>query len=188
MKNIWLAVLCTLIGIIGIATLSCNNLMNRVIPADLPEKSVQYVADACDFTLPINIYGFTSLYDAQRLESQVVFTYEARKREFQRMLEDNEFEFDAAAGPLRLSISESEQFKTQMIGDETTPFSIVGMLSFLGIGTGGMLFGKNKLQRKGDYTPEQHDIDVETAYRAGREDAVSELAALSKEKKEKESV
>jgi len=158
----WKIVLLLIIGLVCIAITSCSSYLDRFTPSSLPGKSLEYT------NKDPNDYGwFHSLYDAESLMQGIFSTRRDRLIDWEYWLKKDEAAYQDAKGYLEPAIAESRQVQEIAIGSEDQPYSILGLLSYLGIGGGGLLLGKEKLVGRNQCTREQHDLDVAKAKEEG---------------------
>ena len=132
-----------LICVVGIAVTGCDSLINRIIPADISPHTTAYAgAD------PNHIYN---LYEAKRLMDDVLILHRENLLELERGIEDENNAHKDARNFLDASITEAEQFKETVIGDDNNPLSISGLLFMM---TGGLV-GRSFFKRPGDLSPDE---------------------------------
>lgn len=154
----WKSILLLFVGLICIAITSCGSYLDRFTPSNLPEKSLNYA------NKDPNDYGwFHSLYDAENLMQGILSTRRDRLIDWEYWLKKDEAAYQDAKGYLEPAIAESRQAQEIVVGSKDQPYSILGILSYLGIGGGALLLGKEKLVGRNQYTKEQHDADVTKA-------------------------
>lgn len=161
MRN-WKIILFLLIGVICITITSCGSVLDRITPSNLPEKSLSYT------NKDPNDYGwFHSLYDAENLMQGILSTRRNRLIDWEHWLKKDEAAYQDAKGYLEPAIAESRGAQEIFIGSKDQSYSILGILSYLGIGGGALLLGKEKFVGRNQYTKEQHDTDVAKAKEEG---------------------
>lgn len=158
----WKYILTGLVCLIGLGLISCGSVLPRLMPSDVPKQTREYLA-----TEP-NDYGlYFTLYDAEEAFKDVLTLHRDRLLDWEYYLKKEENLYTDAKGYLEPQIAQSRESLGTIIGDENTPFSLAGILTLVGFSGLTGLIGKN-MKRGGDYTPEEHDLDVANALEEGR--------------------
>ena len=167
MKN-WKIILLLFVGLICMAITSCGSILDKYTPSNLPGKSLDYT------NKDPNDYGwFHSLYDAENLMQEILSTRRDKLIDWEYWLKKEDAAYQDAKGYLEPAIAESLRMQEIVIGSEDQPYSILGILSYLGVGGGALFLGKEKLVGRNQYTKEQRDADIAKA----REEVRAELKA-----------
>lgn len=142
LKDITLIVVAImLLGIIG-----CRSLLDEITPAAVNDRIIDYAGMEPDDI------GFPTLADVKRIKTEVIINHRDNQIDLKRFAEDDKLGYQDALAFIDASIAESEYIQTLMIGDETQPISILGLLAPLGIGTA---LGRRFFKRPGDLSPEE---------------------------------
>lgn len=141
-KNILLIVAAIVIlGIIG-----CRSLLDEVTPAAVNDRIIRYAG------MEPNDIGFPTLADVKRIKTEVVINHRDTQINLKRLAEDDVLAHKDALAFIDASIMESSYIQALMVGSETQPISILGLLAPLGIGTA---LGRKFLKRPGDLAPDE---------------------------------
>jgi len=165
----WKSILLLAVGLACIAITNCS-MLDNIVPVNLPQASLKYL------DIDPNEVGFPSLQKAKDILNDMVLVHYERAMGFKRLLEDENYEYGFCKGLLEPAIREGEAWKALIIGDEDQPFSILGILSYLGIGAGALFLGKEKLVGHNQFSREQHDTDVEKAKEEGAREVVEKVS------------
>jgi len=136
-KNIILVLVCTL----ALVSIGCRGLMDRVTPTDLSPQVSSY--------LGIEHNDIVSLYEAKQIKDQVIIAHRDIQTALLQYAQGDKVRYEDAITFVQNSIAASEEFQALVVGDESQPFSILGILAGL---TGGAAIGR-ALKRKGDMSP-----------------------------------
>jgi hypothetical protein len=126
-----------------LAVIGCDSAMDRLIPASVHPRACEYVGMEWK-----DIY---SLYDLKVIADEVVIQHREAQIDLKRLSEDDKYAYQDATGFISQSISEAEAFKEAIVGDDSNPLSMSGLLFML---TGGLV-GRSFFRRPGDLTPEE---------------------------------
>jgi len=151
----WTSIMLLFIGLACIVIIGCNTYLDRFTPSNLPEKSLDYI------NKEPNDYGwFHSLYDAEQVMLKIISTRRDRLIDWEYWLKKDETAYQDAKGYLEPAIIESRQAQEIAIGSKERPYSILGIMSYLGIGGGALLFGKEKLTGSNHITKDKNNADI----------------------------
>jgi hypothetical protein len=154
-----------LICIVCLAIVSCRSLIDEITPAIVENQVFEYVGEMP----PHNFFSrnLVSLAEAKALEDGIVLVHRDAQVEHLRAIEDNEYYHDVALGHIQGSITESEKFQQAVVGSESNPFSLLGLL---GIGGLSGFVGKQYFRKPGDFSPEAHETEVQKAKESVRKE------------------
>lgn len=154
-----------LICAICIVIISCRSMMDEATPTIIENQVFEYVGEMP----PHNFFSrnLVSLAEAKALEDGIIIVHRDRQTEHLRGLEDDKYYYDVASGFVRESIKESEQFQQAVVGSESNPLSLLGLL---GIGGLSGFIGKQYFKRPGDFTPTLHESEVQKAKESVRKE------------------
>jgi hypothetical protein len=140
-------------------------MLDEVTPTIVEDQPFEYVGK----TVPHNFFSrnLVSLAQAKALEDGIVIDHRNNQMEHLRALEDDKYAHDAALGFVQASIKASEQFQQTMVGSEGNPLSLMGLIGMTGLGG---FIGRQYFRKPGDFSPEQHEADVEKAKEAMRKE------------------
>ncbi len=136
-----------LIGIVllSLVLLGCGSIADYVTPADIPQRSAEYVSD------DPNLAGLTTLKKAKEVRQDVLITHRDTQLDLKRLAEDDELQYSDALEIIDTNISQSQTIQDIVLnGTDTTP----GLMTVL-FGAGGLLAGRNFLKRPGDLSPDE---------------------------------
>ena len=139
-KNLILIVVCLLC----VAVISCQSMMNRITPCEVPEQAFEYVHGTLDGFKEID-----SLYNVKKLQLTMVIQHRTDLIGLRRAIEDEGYAYDDAIGLINSQIKESQALQDLVVGGPDNEFSLIGILAGF---TGGAAIGR-MLKRKGDYSP-----------------------------------
>lgn len=165
MKN-WKSYILLLVGLVCLAVTSCRTYIDKLTPCPLTKKALAYTESE-----PNDFGWFHSLDDGERLLRGIISMRRDRLEEWNYWIRKDENAYNDAKGQQEPIVIETRETQERVIGSEDQPLSILGILSYLGIGSGALLLGKEKLVGKNQYTKEQHDVDVAIAKDEGRKEA-----------------
>lgn len=142
MKNVLLVVIAVVIlGILG-----CRSLLDEITPAKVNDRSVRYAeVDRIEI-------GFPSLADVKMLRTEILINHRDKQIDLKRIAQDDKLGYQDALEFIDASILEAEHFQSLVIGSESNPLSLLGLLAPLGIGTA---LGRQYLKRPGDLSPDE---------------------------------
>jgi len=169
MKKDWKMYLTLCIAFVCIGLMSCGSMLDKVTPANIPERSLDYIDKEPNDVA--NLFGINSLYDAKIVKDEITIKHRTTQKEFLRMVEDDKLDFGDATGLIAQAVAESQAGQDLMIGAKDQPISILGIMASVGLGTGGLLLGKNKFHAKGDVTKDVHEAELKAAYEQGKNEA-----------------
>lgn len=132
-----------LICVVGIAITGCDSLVDRAIPADVSSHSATYAGQD-----PNHLYN---LHEAKRLRDNIVIRHRNEQLDLKRLSEDDTYSYQDATGFIETAITEAEQFKETVVGNDNNPLSVSGLLFML---TGGLV-GRSFFKRPGDLSPDE---------------------------------
>jgi len=139
-------VLFIIVAILIVGVLGCRCLMDEVTPAKINDRTIKYAE------VDKGIIGFPSLADVKRLKTEIVINHRDKQIDLKRIAQDDKLAYQDALNFIDASIAEAEYVQSLVIGDENNPFSILGLLAPLGIGTA---LGRRYFKRPGDLSPEE---------------------------------
>lgn len=148
--------------VICLALISCRSMMDRVTPCSVTEQSYEYVHETLDGFKEID-----SLHNVKKLHNEIVIKHRTEQIGYLRAAEDDDFANSDAVGFITANIKEAEYLQGIIVGGEDQPLSLIGILAGF---TGGAAIGR-ALKRKGDYSPDELDARVSSAYATGMADA-----------------
>lgn len=150
-KTILLIVVCiTLLAIV-----SCRALLEEFVPVKINKRAVEYSK------VDPNSFGIIeSLADAKRVRVEIIINHRDMQLGLKRASEDDNLAHGDAYGFVNSDIGKGEATLDLIIGDENNPISIMGLIVALGLGGGGLALGRSYLKRPGDYTPQEHEVEV----------------------------
>jgi len=137
-------VLLVIVAIVIIGVLGCNTLVDKLTPADINKRAVDYAK--------IDVSGelYPNLLEARRIKDEVILKHRDAQLDLKRLAEDDQITYADALAFMNNSINDAENLQALFIGDESQPLSILGLLAPLGVGT---LLGQRFLKRPGDKSP-----------------------------------
>ncbi len=128
-----------ILGIIG-----CRSLLDEVTPAAVNQRILDYSG--------VEDVGFPTLADVKRIKTEVVINHRDTQINLKRLAENDVLAHKDALAFIDASIAESSYIQSLMVGSETQPISILGLLAPLGIGTA---LGRKFFKRPGDLSPDE---------------------------------
>ena len=134
------------VAIVLLGILGCRSLLDEITPAAVNQRIMDYAE------VEPNDIGFPTLADVKRIKTEVIINHRDNQIDLKRFAEDDKLGYQDALDFIDASILEAEYIQTLMIGDETQPISILGLLAPLGIGTA---LGRRYLKRPGDLSPDE---------------------------------
>lgn len=149
-KNLILIVVCLL----SLAVISCQSMMDRVTPCEVPIQAYEYVNGSSEGYQEID-----SLYNVRKLRLAMIIQHRTDLIGLKRAIEDKGYSYDDAIGLVNGQIEESQALQDLVVGGPDTDFSLIGILAGF---TGGAAIGK-MLKRKGDYSPAEVEEAVARA-------------------------
>lgn len=135
-----------LCAILGVALLGCNTAIDRITPAPVDKLVTDYVGEEVPTFL-----GFTSLYYVNHLKLRINIKHQLQQLKAYRMIEDDKLRHSFAKAYNDAAQVEGQTIQDIVVGDETNPFSVAGLLA---TAAPGLLIGR-AMKRKQDYSPEQ---------------------------------
>lgn len=126
-----------------LAVIGCDSAMDRLIPASVHPRAPEYAG--------MELKDIYSLYDLKVIADEIVIQHRETQIDLKRLSEDDKYAYQDATGFISQSISEAEAFKEAIVGDDSNPLSMSGMLFML---TGGLV-GRSFFRRPGDLTPDE---------------------------------
>jgi len=142
--------LALMIGVIG-----CRSLLEEVMPVNINKRAVEY--SKIDLK---ELEPYPTLADAKRVKVEIIVNHRDKQISLKRQAEDDNLSNGDALGFINADIKTGDANLGLLIGSEDNPFSIMGILFSLGVGGGGLALGRKFLKRPGDYTPQEHEIEV----------------------------
>lgn len=139
-KNLILIAVCLLC----VAVISCQSVMDRMTPCEVPEQAYEYVNGSLEGYKEIG-----SLHNVRKLRLSMIIQHRTDLIGLKRAIEDEGYAYDDAIGLINGQIEESQALQDLVVGGPDTDFSLIGILAGF---TGGAAIGK-MLKRKGDYSP-----------------------------------
>ncbi len=137
-----------------LAVIGCRSLMDGITPTKIDARSTEYAG------VEEKEFGFGSLADAEYIRKEIIIRHRDGQLNLRRVIQDDNLKYGDALGFLDANIAEARILQGIIIGNEDNPYSLLGLLAPLGIGT---LVGKQFLRRPNDYTPEEFDVAVAEA-------------------------
>lgn len=140
--------------IVSLVLISCRSVLDGITPANINDRSLDYAE------VDLNSLGLIpSLADAKRVRTEIVIGHRDVQLDLKRLAQDDKLYYQDALGFIDASIAESQYVQDIVIGSEDQPFSLLGILAGL---TGGAAIGK-AMKRKGDYSPEEVEVEIAKA-------------------------
>lgn len=154
-------VMVLLIAVLGV--LGCRTLVDSITPSDIDERAQEYskVSDE-------KIGKWKSLNDAVEVRKEIIIKHRTEQVDLRRKAQDDKILYKDAIGFIDSNIQESLDLQGIVIGNSENPFSLLGMLAPLGIGT---MVGSVFIKRRNDYSPEEYEAGVEKAKTEGEKNA-----------------
>ncbi|KKL73925.1 hypothetical protein LCGC14_2070010, partial [marine sediment metagenome] len=123
-------VLITLILIVVLGILGCRTLIDSITPSNIDERAQEYskVSDE-------KIGKWKSLNDAVEVRKEIIIKHRTEQVDLRRKAQDDKILYKDAIGFIDSNIQESLDLQGIVIGNSENPFSLLGMLAPLGIGT-----------------------------------------------------
>lgn len=150
-KTVLLTVVC--MAIVGLV--SCRALLEEVVPVRINERATTYAeVDPDSFGI------IESLADAKRVKVEIIVNHRDMQLALDRAKEDDNLAHGDAYGFINSNIAAGEDTLDLIIGSEDNPFSLMGLIVTLGIGGGGLALGRKYMKRPGDFTPQEHAVEV----------------------------
>lgn len=150
-----------LIAVLGV--LGCRTLVDSITPSDIDKRAQKYskVSDE-------DIGKWKSLNDAVEVRKEIIINHRTEQVDLRRKAQDDKTLYKDAIGFIDANIQESLDLQGLVIGSPDNPFSIIGMLAPLGIGT---IVGSVFIKRRNDYSPKEYEAGVEKAKVEGAKSA-----------------
>jgi hypothetical protein len=123
--------------VVCVGVMGCSDLMDSVTPCRIPQKTQEY--------LEID-KSITSLLDAKELALDVDIKHRDVLVACQRVVEDDEYEYELAQ-EIRNTIITSGEFQDAVIGSAEQPFSVMGVLAGAGLLGAGARFLPRKREK-----------------------------------------
>ena len=140
-----LIVVCILL----IALIGCQTLVDSITPSFIPERALDYAeVDLSEKLIP-------SLNDARIVRDEIIIGHRDVQLDLKRIAEDDVFAYQDALNYIDGSIAAAEALQDLVIGSPENPYSLLGLLAPLGLGT---MVGL-KFKRKGDFSPEEMEVE-----------------------------
>lgn len=145
----WKHYIMLIVGLCCLTILGCASFVDMLTPVRVSDASYDYLNIESDG-------GWVSLDKARQMRNEIIITHRDNQIKYLRDAEDDKMYFNDAI-IIQENIKSAEELQTLMIGSETQPFSVLGILAgaFPGLALGGAL-----LKRPKDYTPEQVETIV----------------------------
>ena len=150
-KTIMLSLLLALM----IGVVSCRSMLEEVFPVGINKRAVEYAK-----VDPDDLKPYPTLADAKRVKIEIILNHRDTQISLKRQAEDDNLSNGDALGFINQDISTGDANLDLVIGSEDNPFSIMGMLFAAGLGGGGLAVGRKYLKRPGDFTPQEHEVEV----------------------------
>ena len=144
-KNLFLV----LIMVACLVVMGCGSILNMVTPGVMPKPTADYLGDP-------NTVGITTLDKLVEAKTDVIVKHRRAQTDLLREAQDDEVGYKDAIGFIETNIDESRVVQDIVVGSEDQPFSVLGILAGF---AGGAAIGR-ALKRKGDYTPEEVEVEV----------------------------
>jgi len=144
------------IGLLCLATISCNSVIDSITPVKVPNASLQY--------LNIELDGWMNLVEARELRDEIIIRHRNNQRDYLRTAEDDKMYFNDAM-IIQENIKQTEEWQAMIIGDESHPFSILGIMAglFPGLAVGGVF-----IKRPTDLTKQEVEVIVSKRLQEGK--------------------
>ena len=154
-----------LICIICLAIVSCRSAIDEVTPVIVEDQVIEYVGKLP----PHNFFSrnLVSLAQAKAMEDGIIITHRDNQVQHLRALEDDKYCYDVASGFVREAIKATEEFQQTVVGSESNPFSLLGIFGVAGLSG---FVGKQYFKRSGDFTPDEHEAEVQKAKESVRKE------------------
>lgn len=158
-KN-WLVVFAALLCV---TVISCRSFVDKITPANLDEQ-VRVLAN-----VEPNDFGLLgpTLHDLKNIKNQLIVQHRQEKLTHVRQVEDLDFIYPFAFGILDFDIQDAKEVQQIVIGSESNPVSILGILAGFGLTGIGTAIGRKYLKRPGDYTPEEVEVAITKVQKEG---------------------
>ena len=155
-KNWFLLIVC----ILSLAVIGCQSMLDEFTPCIIGKQPQTYLGVADPNRCIV------SLATAKEMLSDIDILHHVKQQTLLRQAQDDNYGHSLAYSYISASVKMSEQFQAVVVGAEDQPFSLLGVLA--GFTGGAAIFNMRK--RKGDYSPEEAELEMETAYQTGLED------------------
>lgn len=149
----WKQILILVVGIICVAAIGCQPLINEIWPVVTNKDAERYL-----FNDPNATRRLRSMVKAEEMREDIMTQHRDYLLSLQRGIEDEDLAFQDAM-KIDDRIRESQVYQDWLIGDTTNPLSVASLLA--GTGFAGLI--GYKIKRKGDSTPEEVDVKVAKA-------------------------
>ncbi len=148
--TIVMVLLITVLGVLG-----CRTLVDSITPSVIDKRAQEYskVSDK-------EIGAWKSLRDAVEVRKEIIINHRTEQVDLKRKAQDDKILYKDAIGFIDSNIQESLDLQGIVIGNSENPFSLLGMLAPLGIGT---MVGSVFIKRRNDYSPKEYEAGVEKA-------------------------
>lgn len=149
----WKQIMLLVVGIICVAVIGCQPLINEVWPVVTNKDAEKYLTRDPNATRRLR-----SMVKAEEMREDIMTQHRDYLLGLQREIEDEDYAFQDA---MRIDdrIAESQAYQDWIIGDATNPLSLVSLLA--GTSFAGLI--GYKIKRKGDSSPEEVDVKVAKA-------------------------
>ncbi len=156
-------ILITLILVGVLSVLGCRTLLDSITPSDIDNRAQKYSKVTDNY-----IGKWKSLNDAIEVRKEIIIEHRTEQIDLKRKAQDDKILYKDAIGFIDVNIQESLDLQGIVIGNSENPFSLLGMLAPLGIGT---VVGSVFIKRRNDYSPSQYEAGVEKAKTEGEKNA-----------------
>jgi hypothetical protein len=148
-------VLLSLVLVLTIGLMSCRSLLEEFMPVNINKRAVEY--SEID---PEELKPYPTLADAKRVKIEIIVNHRDKQISLKRQAEDDNLAHSDAYGFINQDIMAGDANLDLLIGSKGNPFSVMGMLFSLGVGGGGLALGRRFLKRPGDFTPQEHEVEI----------------------------
>jgi hypothetical protein len=144
-KN-WIVLICI---VIGLAMIGCESVIDSITPCVVPRLAARYVDEE-----PATLFGIVQLSKAKEIREDMKVKHRDEQERALRAMKDDTYYYQVASGLFDIAIAQSQSVQDVLIGDESNPFSVAGLLSI-----GGLSFLAGSLRkRKGDLDPKEVEV------------------------------
>lgn len=141
--NCIVSIVTTLVLLVVLTLLGCQTVMDRVTPGYVAPQAPEYVDE--------EVKDIYSLHELKLMKDNIAITHRDKQLELLRAAEDDTYAFQDAKGFIEPAIQEADELQDKIIGDDTNPFSLSGLLFLT---TGGVI-GRSFFKRPGDLTKDE---------------------------------
>lgn len=150
-------VLLTIVCMVLLGLVSCRTWLEEVVPIKINERAVEY--SEVD---PDSFGAIESLADAKRVRIEIIVNHRDKQLALKRWSEDDNLAHADAYGFINADITAGEGTLDLAIGTTGNPLSIMGLIALISGGS-CLAIGKKYFKRPGDFTPQEHEVEVTKA-------------------------